>query len=146
MLSGYVKFPSIRISTFRSTGNLTGVKRLYEIPFSNKMTQSEVQDGSAARRPGVSSWSPVWGTTTVLCEETATQVYVRNKTQVVSSIFEKRKTELHVCFIPLISYPDLHSNGCLGGRVPCKLSFISIWLCGAAGLPLNVESEGGFIA
>ena len=52
---GYVRFPSIRISTLLRIGNFIGVKILYVKPSWNKMVELAAKSGSAARIAGVSS-------------------------------------------------------------------------------------------
>lgn len=62
MFVGYVKFPSIRISTLVKTGNLIGVKILYVIPFWNRIVEFELKLANTAVKAGVSSCPGACGT------------------------------------------------------------------------------------
>jgi hypothetical protein len=62
---GYVRFPSIRISTLLRVGNFIGVKILYVTPSWNRMVELVAKSGSAARIAGVSSFPGECGTVNV---------------------------------------------------------------------------------
>ena len=59
---GYVRFPSIQISTLLRVGNFIGVKILYVTPCWNRMVELVAKYGSAARIAGVSSFPGECGT------------------------------------------------------------------------------------
>lgn len=54
--SGYVKFPSIAISTLFNAGNFIGVKMLYVTPFWKIILESSTRSDKAFIKVGVSSW------------------------------------------------------------------------------------------
>lgn len=111
MFVGYIKFPSIQISTLCRMGNLIGVKILYVIPFLNKIVESELKCASTPMRAGVSSRPAVWGTTSVFRAEIATHVSTRNKTQleVEANIFFGGNQETTVTAPYIRFYTDIHS-------------------------------------
>lgn len=65
MFVGYVKFPSIRMSTLVKTGNLIGVKILYVIPFWKRIVEFELKLANTAVKAGVSSCPEACGTVKV---------------------------------------------------------------------------------
>ena len=62
---GYVRFPSIRISTLLRIGNFIGVKILYVMLSWNRIVELVAKSGSAARIAGVSSFPGECGTVNV---------------------------------------------------------------------------------
>jgi hypothetical protein len=65
MFVGYVKFPSMRISTFVNTGNLMAVKILYVTPLLNIIVALLEWLVTSASSPGVSSAPGTCGTSKV---------------------------------------------------------------------------------
>jgi len=74
---GYVRFPSIRISTLLRVGNFIGVKILYVTPSWNRMVELVVKYGSAARIAGVSSFPGECGTVNVFQAPTSCTIAMK---------------------------------------------------------------------
>lgn len=72
MFEGYVRLPSILTSTLLRTGNLTGEKILYVMPFRNKIVEfvDMLLDANAAVKAGVSSCPSTCATSNVVHAET----------------------------------------------------------------------------
>jgi hypothetical protein len=91
MFVGYVKFPSMRISTFVNTGNLMAVNMLYVTPLLNIIVALLEWFVANASKPGVSFSPGVCGTTNV-SHANAIEVCKRRS---ANNIGVKRRAKLH---------------------------------------------------
>jgi len=96
---GYVRFPSIRISTLLRVGNFIGVKMLYVMPSWNKIVELVAKSGSAERIAGVSSFPGECGTVNVFQATTRCARATKEKSlaKLRGDIGEQRRVQKFLC-------------------------------------------------